>query len=254
MPFLLQRRKIQTPAGWGGGFNPASLAWATWNRGSYGGAPWLGTASAGASGSRSWGGGSPAVGAALNGFTGALFSGAQVLGAVGFTLSDVLGSATLPVGWTFFCLVSPSAFQAPGSATFDRPQLATDSGGWWGVAVNADGVSAWAGDGTAANAIKETSQTVMSLNVPVVVTARWTGTQLQCRLGKTGSMTAAQVACGGMFAPFSTVAGNDVFMGRNYSAAAFLSGTIWEHGFLPFTASDSQVDQVCAEIGARYGV
>lgn len=254
MPWLMQRRKLRGAQGFGSGLNPASLGWTSWVRAPYGGAPWLGTASAGPSGSRSWAGGGspPTVGTTLNGWAGARFSGAQALTASGFDLGGLLGAS--PAGWTFVTLFSPQSLLAAGSPVFDRQQLLTDSGGWVGVSVDVNGVAAWAGDGSAGNVIKATAQVPLSLATPVVICARWTGTQLQCRVGKTGSMTAGQVAFGAMFSPFSTIATNNVFVGQTYAAANFLDGTIWEHGVLPLALTDAQLDAVCAAIGSRYGV
>lgn len=238
----------------GGGFDLSTLAWSSWVRAAYAGAPWSGTPSAGSSGSRSWAsaGTAPAVGPLLNGLASADFTGTQALQSSGFTLGDLVGSS--PSGWTFIAVLSPAAFLAAGSAIFDWHQLITDASGWFGIGFDINGISAWQGDGSAANTIKYTAQAPLALNTPQIVVARWTGTQLQCRVGKVGSMTANQVACGAMYAPFATIAGGNVYVGQTYSLANRMQGDLWEHGIIPIALSDAEVDMVCSALGTRYGI
>lgn len=84
-------------------FTPATLALTGWWRASFGGSPWAGTASAGASGSNSLSEATnpPAVGSAQNGFTPASFDAVDdVLAATG-TLATYAG-ATAIAGWILF--------------------------------------------------------------------------------------------------------------------------------------------------------
>lgn len=237
-----------------GGLDLTTLAWSAWARAAFSGAPWVGTPSAGGSGSRSWvaSGSGPSVGSTLNGLAGALFSGGQALQSSGYSIGDLVGAA--PSGWTFFAVFSPSSLLAAGSPVFDRQQLLTETGGWMGVGLDADGLVAWSANGGSGNAIVSTTPAPVSVGTAQILVARWTGTHLQARVGKVGSMTTGQVPCSAMYSPFATISGNTAYVGQTYAAANKLQGTMWENGVIPVVLSDVDVDAVCAALGTRFGI
>lgn len=121
-------RGIGTSGG-GATYNPSSLNFTAWFRGSYGGSPWNGTASGGGSGSETLSEATnpPAVGASLNGYTPADLDGTNDKLAWSGNVADFI----LGLNFSFAALVNmDAAFADPGATNWTSPAFlgASDSG------------------------------------------------------------------------------------------------------------------------------
>jgi hypothetical protein len=198
----------------------------------------------------------PTLGVLLNGKVGARFAAINQLAADGFVTKNVLG--TDPRGWTAFFVFQPEDLQLPGSAVYDKQALLGDAFGWWGVSVDADGIVAWMPNGAAGNAIVQTTPAPVSVGTVYVVCARWTGYQLQLRLGTSGSMTTGQVAASSWYAiaepTYPTIAEATVRLGVNYNLTSYVDATVWAGGLVPRALTDAEVDDVAGQLAAYFGL
>lgn len=125
-------------------FDPSVLNLAVWQR-DFGGAPWAGTASAGASGSHSFVvGTAPGVGASLNGHASADFDGTNdVLVLSGLQMVDAISTTAYRIALLFEADTLP----APAGSIFANPGIFADGGGNFGVVVNSAGIHVYHHDG-----------------------------------------------------------------------------------------------------------
>src|SRR5581483_2631272 len=135
-------------------FDPTSLPFNLALRGSYAGAPWAGTATAGTSGS--WNGASsgvdPTVGRSVCGFTPAVFDGSTTTPILPFNgasyafFSDFASPSEYYFG-TLVYLESAPADISGGTAPYLNPCIIADNGGAMGIGVSSSGVQGFHDDG-----------------------------------------------------------------------------------------------------------
>ncbi len=137
---------VTTPGGTSGTlafefWNPSVLAATQWLRGSYGGAPWSGTASAGSSGSRSFAAGttSPTVGASVGGFTPASCGATNSLVSA-TTMANMISASAYTLG--VLIKVASTSVTVGSSTPFNDPSILADTGGgaYCGMSVSSSGI------------------------------------------------------------------------------------------------------------------
>lgn len=206
-----------TGGGGGGGFDLASLDWEGLWLAPYGGSPWAGTTSAGASGSRALTEGSdpPAVGAALNGKAGALFESGDVL-PTGLSLGTFVAATSYSFA---FVAQADSVPSDPGAGSRNTVAgLFGDSGSTYlCCAVHAGGVTLSHYDG----GYKEVT-VAFSTGAPHIVQGYYDGTNINIAVDGVWGTPLAAGSLGG-------TTGN-VRVGAGGTNVRF-PGTIWAAGF-----------------------
>lgn len=198
-------------------FDPSSLALSGWYRASYGGAPWSGLASAGASGAKTLqtNGADPSVGTALNGFTPATFNGTtQNLKDAVAHINDYISVSAYRV----VILANINSPPAPAPQPYLDPGILGDGGGgYWGITVNSSSFSMFHYD---------SSYEVITRPIASgwhMIDASFDGSNLHLSID--AGTPATPVAVANLNAGTS---GEDVRVGSNYLPNVFFSGSIAE--------------------------
>ena len=203
-------------------YDPSVLDLNLWLRGSYGGSPWVGTASAG--NSSTWRGAhanAPGVGAAVNGYTPADFDGTNDTLTVAntvpnnATLADIISAPA----WTMVFLINMDAADADAGAgnRFTQPNLIADSGAYFVVSYTSSGVAIEMADGITTTTIAVACATGGWHMVKI----RYDGTKYYLGVDS-GAMT-EEAGVGNV----ANTTGN-VYIGSNYDRTAFVNGKIME--------------------------
>lgn len=225
---------------------PLSLAWEGFWRGSWT-LPWLGEASAGGSLGRDLYEATnfPGSGTPKNGYTPAAFDGVNDLLVASGAAEDYFGVT----GWTIHAVVKCTSLVAPGGFTADQPALFSVGPGSSAVALAFDstGVTALQYDGIGGTA--ETPRIAVGTSTYRRIQARWTGTQIQCRVDGGAWQS---VACTSQVAYSGT--GEILRMGVNYDGTKFLAAEVLEGGVFATSLSDSDLDALDAYAVVRYGL
>lgn len=222
-------------------FDPATLALTAWWRASYTASPWVGTASAGSSGSRDLTEATnpPSVGSALNGFTPADCDGSNDILTNATTLTNYITN-TAYFGWCLFMFDAATG----GTGTFGSPNLIADNAGFWGVAVYDDTgtkkIDAWHWDGSA----KRSTDTI-STGAWTLVCWRYDGTNIRLKVNS----ASVQVNAAGSV---STLTGT--MEAANGFSGFYFDGKIAEIGLMASAESDARFDDIKAYINNRYGL
>jgi hypothetical protein len=120
--------------------DPTTLTATGFVRGSYGGAPWAGTASAGTSGAKSFTAGtaSPTVGTAINGLTPAVFNGTSQ-----FLVDSVatIGGYVAAAAYEVELVINPGVQPTAAAAIYNNPGILADSNGNFGIVMFNDGTN-----------------------------------------------------------------------------------------------------------------
>lgn len=227
----------------GGAFDPATLPLTGWWRASYSGDPWVGTASAGSSGSRNLTAGvAPAldVGVSLNGYTTA--SGANDKFLVNGTAISTLLTAT---EWSMVALVRPTTITYTGSSNlYLGDGIIFDQGGYCGLAMSTVSgtpkVFVYQWDGV--ECIASGNVTLNSWNL---IQARYDGTFIQVR---TNSNTLWAIASAGN----TQLVTNSLLIGATPSGQ-WITGQIAEVMLAPSDLGDD-FDNIKLYINDRYGL
>lgn len=232
--------------GFGGGtggvaaaFNPSSLALTGWFRASYGGAPWDGSASAGSSAGKSMTspGAPPSVGAAINGYTPADFNGTtQYLRDIVDICSDFISTTAYRV----VMLIEPGSLAADSGVPYNDAGLFVETGGNWGVHINATDVGVYHYDG----AYKVATKAVVAGKM--LVDVRFSGTTLTVAVNGTDGTPVAAGTLGAI--------ATDLRMGANYSAGVKYPGTIIEAFMAQSELAATTPSMVKAYVNARYAL
>lgn len=223
-------------------FDPATLSLTGWWRASYGVAPWSGTASAGASGSRSLStfSNDPSVGAAVNGLTPADYNGSTNFLINGSNLSAFIG--VTPSAWTAVALINMDALAADGLG-YTEATIIADAGGFWSFNVSASGVRCYAFDG----GVKTSAYTALS-------TGAWTMAQVKFASGNLYSgKNAGTWSVGAASGNVSSVS-NTMISGRDYGATKFLDGKVLEIMVADSVISDADLASIKSYFNTRYGL
>lgn len=196
--------------------DPTTLTLTGWYRGSYSGSPWSGTASAGASGSRSIEAGSaPSTGSAVNGFTPANFVAASSHYLLdGTNLADAYISTT---AYRVVMLVKLTSSAAPAGAIYDDRGLVTEGGGNWGIVYNTSGVHCYHYDGAYQVA---SSASAVATGGWHIIDVQYNGTNLTVSVDGTAGTPVAAGTLGSVAAAFR--------VGTNYGPAVYADAQIME--------------------------
>lgn len=222
-------------------FNPGTQSLTLWLRDSFTASPWVGTASAGNSGSHDFAEATnpPAVGSALNGFTPPDFDGTNdVLS--GAALSTYLSASAFSL-WVLFN--ADAAAADPGASNhYNSPYLFGDSATYMFLAFDAAGVTARVSDGS----------TFPEVTV-ACATGGWHLAQVQY-----GSSTLKVRVDGGSWSSAATCAAigdltSTARTGLSYSGAAY-NGRIAEIGVSNTTIALATFDDVLTYARSRYSL
>jgi hypothetical protein len=217
--------------------DPSSLPLTGWWRASYSGSPWVGTASAGASGSRDLTEATnPAgAGATQNGYTPAAFDGIVQELSNGLAMSNFV---SLGAG-TAIALVNVTS--APATTTpHQDPGIWAEAGDNVLLTFSTSGAAACIFDGVQQSVVVPCSTAAYHL-----LQMKWDGSDLKLRVD---SGTWASTSCG-------AVAGlpNGLVVGKN-PGWAFLDSQVLELMFSSSTLSDDECDTVKSYINSRYAL
>jgi len=213
------------------------------NRGSFTGSPWPGTASAGTSGTHALTNflTPPSVGTSLNGFTAADYNGlTQFLEADGVA-SDYI-TPTAASGWML--LNADTLFPAPLTQNLS-PQFLTDANGVFGVGIDTDGVFIW----LLTNAgLQESTPIPCPTGGWHLFQWKISGNNFIYRLDGGPWQTTAYAGVAFGF-------GGQLINGRNTNIAGpFFDGNIEEIATSKSVFADATFDLVITYINARYGL
>ncbi len=224
-------------------WSPALAVLTGWYRGSYGGTPWAGTASAGTSATPALldpgGGAAATVGSAVNTFTPAAFNGTSKYLKDNVTLAPSYISTT---GYRLSFLINATAAAAPAGSIFNNPGLFTENGGNWGVVFNTDGVNVYHFSGSYKVA-KQACSTGAWHAVDVV----YDGVNLTVSVdGVAGTPVAAGT--------LGSITGALMAFGANFNHTVFFNGTIMEMSTAQSAIAGSTPTMFKAYYNARYGL
>lgn len=223
------------------GFDPASLSLTGWWRASFAGSPWVGTASAGGSGSRDLteSTNQPATGSAVNGLTPADFDGTNDRLANGTAISTLLTASA----WSAWALVYVDTIGSPPNFTLGS--IVCDTGGYWCIGT-------WTNSGTKAfvgqwDGGPKGAEAALSVGEWQLLQAKFDGSTLSIRVN---GGTPGTSPCGNI-----QVANGTLVLGRNYTSAQFFDGKVLEVGLLGGSAlSTPDEDQILSYCRDRYGL
>lgn len=242
---LKSRKLIMHPSRFpakGGGFvvppfDPSTLPLTIWTRGSYSGAPWVGTASSGASGGRNLiVGSAPTTGTAVSGFTPASFGGTKYLYTGTVTSSQCISVSA----YTIHILLKPGDQPADISSPASQNGIIEDANSSFGIHRNVNNVQL------------QHSGTQRSLvSVPQGSWALYSA-----RLGKVageldifinGSLTDHKTSV-----PNTGALGSYMLIGTNWLASLYYTGDIMEIMMQDSAQSDLEIAGIYGYMKARY--
>ncbi len=221
-------------------FNPATLDLSGWWRASFSESPWVGTASAGSSGSRDLTEATnpPVTGAAVNGLVPADFDGTNDVLTNATAISTLLSASA----WSMWALVNLDAINTNNADVWLNDPILCDTGAFWGVHLKSGGtVHAFQWDG----ASKSVSETI-STGAWALVQAKYNGTNLLLRVNS-GSWQSA--AAGNI----STLTGT-LRAGVTPTGGHALDGRIAEIGIADLVISDADFDNIKSYVNSRYAL
>lgn len=232
------------PGGGDSTVDPAALDLSLLHLTSYGGSPWLGTASLGASGTNDLTEATnpPGVGAAQGGYTPGDLDGVNDL-----LSADDSAPAMMPGAsgvWSVFALLRPDALPADSGNAFANPGIIGNTGLHCVLAVSAAGVHGLVQDSIG---YKQVVAAGLSAGAYALAQVRFDGSAIEARVGG-GAWSST--ASGVMLATTGTV-----LVGTNYSSSVFFDGQILAVGFSKVAfLSTGTLDGIRAFLGARYGL
>lgn len=228
-------------------FDPATLALASWNRGSYAGAPWAGVASAGTSGAHSLlatGGSPPTAGTPVNGYAPAAFDGvAKYMDADG-TANDYMTAAAYS-GWA---LVKVNAITTNDATAYNNEAISIFAGSaYFGVVLKSTGVVKVFAYDTGLGDFNG-PEAAITTGAWALVQWKYDGTNLKIRVNN-GAWTS--LARSNLPGAFSTEV---VYVGYNPNVAKYFNGEILDRAWSKVALSDADFDNVRSYCNARYGL
>lgn len=224
------------------GFDPATLSLSGWWRASYAGDPWVGVASAGASGARDLTAGTaPGTGSALNGLAPADFNGSTHTLVNANTTADFFSAAA----WSMIVLFNADTAQAYGADEYDNESLISTTGAAAaeiGMAFSANGVSVWQADGGGWPGVTVACGTAGWH----LARAKYDGTDIKLSIDS-GAYSSG--AAGNIVTTTETLQ-----VGVDWFASQFFDGKIAEIMFAQTDLSDGTLDNIKSYINARYAL
>lgn len=228
-----------------GGVDPTSLnltaLWRGASGGEYDGAPWSGTASAGASGGRNLtdpGSAALTVGSAQNGITPGDSDGTKYLRDVVEITTDFISLNAYRV----VLLVKMASASAPAGNVYDNPGLLTENQGNWGIVFDTSGVTLYHHDGS-----YKTITASLATGAYHLIDIAYDGTNLN--LSVDGS-AATPVAAGSLTDPGGS---STIRVMRNFSTVGSV-GSLMEVWMAQSALSSTTPSAVKSYINSRYAL
>lgn len=226
-------------------FDPTTMDLTGYWRGSYTGAPWVGTASAGVSGTRNLVQitDAPSVGTAKNGYTPASFDGVAECLSGANNMEDFVGSGA----YTSLSVLQVDSGALPSDATvaFACPQIWSQDNGNAGIAISTGGFRFWIFDSI--ESLKETAvATVSDWSAWHVVVCRYTGAVFEISLNGAAFISETAASPGTFGIPLE--------VGRNYDSTAFFTGFLMEQAFMTSSISDTNASNYRSYAISRYAL
>jgi hypothetical protein len=227
-------------------FDPATLSLTGWWRASFAASPWVGTASAGTSGSNNLTEATnpPTVGSALNGLNPASFNGSTKQLTAGGTVSTYV-SPTAYSGWALVNIAAIATDSGTGSPYVNDHVFADTVGGYFGLALRSTGpgIQAYHLDATT----YQVAATTFTTSAWTLIQWRYDGTNIGVRVnsGSWVTQAAASMVAG--------AAGAGLRMGHNYNVS-FLNGLVADAGLASSSFNDATFDQIKSYVNARYAL
>lgn len=224
-------------------FNPATLSLTGWWRASFSASPWVGTASAGSSGSRniSEATNPPAAGAALNGLTPADFDGTND------KLASAIAADQFVTATAGMCAV---LFNADAAAADAGAALAYLNPSFIGHNVTAEIYFTFSSSGVRLGSYNGVDQNSLAVACGTaawhLAVATWNGTTLSLSVDGGAFSTLARTV--------SLSAAGAILTGCNYNSTAFFNGRIAELMTGAFTATAGDVANLKSYVNARYAL
>lgn len=219
-------------------YHPELFTLTGWWR-SYAGAPWVGTVSAGSSGTHDLTAVSaPSVGAAQNGYSPASLDGvaSALVSATAVSSFFAAGSGSIAILFK----ANVAAANNAGDA-YLVPGLFTDTQAYFGMGFSDAGVRAYLYD----SSYKQLT-VACGTGAYHLAQMKWDGSTLKCRVDHGSWQSVAVGAIG-------TVTNTPV-IGRTYNSSAFFNGDILEVAFAATALSDANFDYLRNYMNTRYGL
>jgi hypothetical protein len=234
-----------TPGGGGGGaFDPATMALTAWWRGSYSASPWVGTASAGNSGSEDLTEGTnpPSPGSTVDGYAPASFDGSNDLLANAGPMSGFIGGAWGV--WIMFKSGTAFADQGAGSRNLNTQFLASDAG-VWNIGFSTAGIHVQVTEG-GTGTIKDPGPIACGVGAWHVLFCWYDGTDISLQLDEGAPST---VACAAMHAALAASALN---VGIRFNSTLTIDAQVMEIGMIDSAFSGTDTTDIYAYLQDRY--
>jgi hypothetical protein len=226
----------------GGIWTPAVLAnTGLWTE-SYTGSPWVGEASAGASGGRDLAEPTnpPSTSAALNGYTGASFDGTNDRLSSGLTLGDFVGASHWSA-WVLFNATTAFTSGGPGTRYLNPGFFVDAPNSYFNVGFSDEGVQAI---NNAANEVVIACAT----GAPHLLMARCDGATLELALDSSGWSSVAT-------ASIADTTGTPIYSGVRYNGnTTYFNGIVYNKGISDQMYDDATFGLIKAYINTRYAL
>jgi len=232
-------------------FDPTSLPLRGWWRANYVGAPWVGRATAGVSGSRDL----PAPAGpyttptvspnTVNGYTPAKFISASLttFTCPGLAGDYVVTSTNRYSGWALIYVYTIER-DDPANPYLNEA-ICSESASYWFIYMRAGGlVGLQHVDG---GSTRNTAITPIFTRVWQLVQWRYDGTSIQIRVNNGAWSTTTAPALGGG-------SGNPIYIGANYGLGLFMTADLLDMALTDVAFSDAQFDNILAYCQTRYGL
>lgn len=223
-------------------FDPSSLSLTGWWRASYTGSPWVGTASAGSSGSHdlSEATNPPSTGSAQNGFTPADFDGTNDQLANANAISTFISASA----WFIWSVFWVDAINTNGVNNWFNDSIINDSSSFWGLYLaNAPSnkiiVHQW-------DTAPKSNEHTISTGTYNLICARYDGTNLRSKLNSGSILSTAS-------GNISDISGT-VKVGRDAAGLSLMDGRILEIGIINSAESDSRFDDIISYVNNYYAL
>lgn len=241
MSLTLGRGMVGRTLGGAAAFDPATLNLTGWYRSNYGGAPWVPTASAGASGTNGnfvTNGNDPAAGATQNGYTPADFDGTNDNLRQLTTIDTAFFTTT---AGTIICLAYADSANAPTGNVYDDITVWRNSNANEGLSYTTSGWTGFVYDG----AYKSLS-VACATGAYHLVMMTWNGSVIGMTLDSAAETTAA---CGTL-----TMGGDAISMGVAYGGGDSFDGRILELMTADVKLSGTDYANIKSYVNSRYAL